>query len=167
MSVWKKSASVIASESARIVTVFLRASRALRSPRVCTVWPRCRQPQLPRLLEMFGLRAVLLLPAIHVPVWPPPWPHRQRCLLRSLPLARYGSFFGPPLRQDRRLLQKVLHPVQGIRDTLIWGPLWCGWFRDRSFVPPTLGTAAAHARDKELNNSEVSSRKAASREIIW
>ena len=60
--------------------------------------------------------------------------------------------FGP-LRQDRRLLQEVLHPVGGI-----YGVTPSAVGATPSF-PPAGGTAAAHARDREMSNSTVSNKK--------
>ena len=61
--------------------------------------------------------------------------------------------FGPPLRQDRLLLQEVLHPVEGI-----YGVTPSAVGATPSF-PPAGGTATAQARDRELSNSTVSKKK--------
>ena len=58
---------------------------------------------------------------------------RPRCAFLGLRLLR------SPLRYDHSLLQVILHPVQGIRDPLVWHRLRCGWFRDRRLVPSLPG----------------------------
>ena len=117
------------------VSRFLGASQAPRSSRVCTVWPHCRRSQLPRLLEIFEHRTVLLLPAIHVPLWPPPWPRRQRPF--EMVTARSVCVF---LATGPSSAARGLAPCGGyLSSHAIRG--WC------HSIPPAGGTAAARARD--------------------